>query len=509
MAAPAEFPTATQRRLQEARGLDAQGRQGNALFAYRMLLRLDPHCLDAKVELAGLLSCLGRHSEARDLCQEVLMETPAHRAACLNLGGALMGLGEFIQADDCYKYLLKNEPTMALALLGLGTSQVCQGRLLEARATLGEALDQAPGNPQGQATLLRVLIQLKAWPAAQALWSEMAQGRPTPFERNLEQAVVYLLFADFERGWALMEGRLDQPGFVTPTRAYPQPRWDGAPFPGKTLLLHWEQGFGDTIMFIRYASLAKARGGRVLALVPALLLSLAQTVAGLDAVLSPEDPLPPFDLQVSLFSLPQVFATRLDSVPATIPYLSAPAPAAPALEAALAGSSDPRLGLAGSSGPRLGLAGSSGLRVGLAWAGSPANRNDALRTIPLKDLACLEQVAGVSWFSLQVGYEGGLPFAGIRDLAPLLPDFAATAQAMERLDLIITVDTAVAHLAGALGRPTWLLLPFIPEWRWLLERENSPWYPSFRLFRQENPGSWQELLDRVVAALLERLRGTC
>ena len=471
----------TRERLQEARRLDAEGQQGQALFADRLLLRLDPGSLDAKEDLAGLDSSLGRHEEARDLCLEVLRDVPGHPPTRLNLAGALLGLGDHAQADALYRGLLDQEPI--LTLLGLGTSLDAQGRLGEAQATLERLLTLAPDHRQGLDVLLRVLLKRKAWPEVQEVWLRIAQHLP-PFESTLEQAVVHLTFGAFERGWELMEHRLDQPGFITPVRAYREPRWDGAPFPGRTLLLHWEQGFGDTLMFIRYAALAKARGGTVVVLAPEPLVDLIATAPGVDQAVGPRDPLPAFDLQLPLFSLPWVFGTRLDSVPAAIPYLAVPAGSRPLLETLLSFR---------VQGPR----------VGLAWAGNPEHRNDALRSIPLEDLAVLGKVTTVAWHSLQVP-ACGLPFDAIRDLAPGLIDFGATARALEAMDLVITVDTAVAHLAGALGRPTWLLLPFLPEWRWLLARDDSPWYPSLRIFRQETPNQWQEVLARVATAL----RGT-
>jgi hypothetical protein len=379
---------------------------------------------------------------------------------------------------------------LALAHLGLGASLGEQGRLEEARATLERAQALAPSNRQGWETLLRVLMRLKAWPAAFDTWNLIASRFLDPFAGGVEQTIIHLTFGHFDPGWDLLERRLDQTGFIIPTRSFSEPRWDGAPFPGKTLLLHWEQGYGDTLMFIRYATLAKARGGRVLALVQKPLVPVVATVPGIDGVLAPGEPLPPFDLQVSIFSLPQVFGTRLDTVPAAIPYVSAPAQAPPALAAAMA---EP----------------GRGVRAGLVWAGSTAHRSDGTRTASLDALACLGDLPGLHWHSLQVGYQGGLPFPGIRDLAPHLPDFGATAWALQQLDLVVTVDTSVAHLAGALGRPTWLLLPFIPEWRWLLEREDSPWYPTIRIFRQEQPNQWEPVLARVRSALLDRLRGTC
>jgi hypothetical protein len=482
--------TDTPLRLEEARRLDAEGQQGRALHALTLLLRLDPGCVEAKVERAGLLSTMGRHAEAEALCLEALASGTFLQPARLNLAGALMGQARYAEADAQYRLLLEADPGLTLAHLGLGTSLGCQGRLQEARACLDRTVALEPGNRQGWEALLRVLMQLKDWPAVFTAWNLIAQRFLAPFKGAVEEAMIHLTFGHFDPGWDLMERRLLEPGWIIPARNFPQPRWDGAPFPGKTLLLHWEQGYGDTLMFIRYATLAKARGGRVLALVQKPLVKVVATVPGLDGVLGHGDPLPPFDLQVSIFSLPQVFGTRLETVPGAVPYLQAPALADPVLGAALA---EPRLGL----------------RAGLVWAGSTAHRSDGQRSAPLDALACLEDLPGLTWHSLQVGYEGGLPFPGIRDLAPHLTDFGATAWVIQQLDLVVTVDTAVAHLAGALGKPVWLLIPFIPEWRWLLEREDSPWYPTLRIFRQEQPNQWEPVLARVRSALLDRLRGTC
>ena len=469
----------TLQRLQKARRLDAEGQSGQALFAYRLLLRLDPGCLDAKVDLAGLYCVLGRHAEARDLCLEVLGVVPGHVPTRLNLAGALAGLGEHGQADAEYRALLEAEPV--LALLGLGTSLDVQGRLPEAREVLERLLALAPGHRQGRDVLLRVLLQLRDWPEVRRLWTAIALALP-PFESTLEQAVVHLVCGDFETGWALMEHRLDQPGFITPVRAYREPRWDGAPFPGRTLLLHWEQGFGDTLMFIRYAAAAKARGGRVVVLAPAPLVRLLATAPGVDEVVGPQDPLPAFELQCSLFSLPHLFGTRLDTVPAPIPYLAAPERADPGLEAILA-----------RPGP--------GRKVGLVWAGNPENRNDGLRSIPLDLLGALADVPGVAWHSFQFEAATMPSLPGLVEFGPLLKGFSSTAYALRHMDLVITVDTVVAHLAGALGIPTFLLLSHTHDWRWMLDRADSPWYPTLRLYRQPVPGDWDAVVQQILLDL--------
>lgn len=469
-------------RLQEARRLDAEGQVGGALFAYKLLLRLAPDCLEAKVDCAGLLSVLERHGEAEQLCREVVAADPGNLPARLNLAAALWGQGDCAGAVAQYEWVTQAAPDHAAAHLDLGCALVQLDRLEEAQAALERGLALEPRHGVGNKVLVRVLLGLQDWAGAQAAWARVDDEQLAPAERALDKALSFLLFGAFEQGWAFMERHLAALPPDSSARSYPKPRWDGAPFPGKTLLLHWEQGLGDTVMFIRYAALIKARGGRVVAQVQAALLPLVQGMPGLDAVLGPEEPLPPYDLQVSLGSLPGLFGTRLETIPAAVPYLRAPLTASPALEAALA---DP----------------APGLRVGLVWAGNPNHARDAQRSIPPGALAGLADVPGVVWYSLQVGQDGPLPFEGIRTLGPLLTDFGATAWAIEHLDLVLTVDTSVAHLAGALGRPAWLLLTFIPDWRWLLGREDSPWYPSLRLFRQGKPNQWAEVVDRLREAL--------
>jgi len=244
-------------------------------------------------------------------------------------------------------------------------------------------------------------------------------------------------------------------------------------------------------MFIRYAARIRALGGRVAALVQPQLVSVLASVQGVDTWFTLADPVPRYDLHLPLLSVPRVLGTRLDSIPAEVPYLFAPPEPSPASDAVLP---------------------SPNLKVGLVWAGTRDHALDSLRSLPLASLEGLGRVPGVDWYSLQLGYEGGQPFEALRDLGPLLRDFGDTARVLAKLDLLITVDTAVAHLAGAMGVPVWLLLPLVPDWRWLLDREDSPWYPTFRLFRQLDGHTWDGVLARVEESLNDLMntrRGTC
>ena len=354
-----------------------------------------------------------------------------------------------------------------------------------ARELLEELLREDPENPQAHRVLTALLVQETDW-AGLRREMERELRRYAPDVADYERSYLSLLFGEMPQGWDLYESRLRIPGKVTPRREFSQPRWAGEPFPGKTLLLHFEQGFGDTFMFVRYAPLVKARGGRVLLLVQKQLADVVATCPGVDGVVPEDGPLPPFDLHLPLPSLPYVFRTDLSSIPAEMPYLDVPShvPHRQRLMEALAAS-------AGT------------VRIGCAWTGSPLHRRDRERSMPCRNLAPLGQVPNASWFSFRYLPGPEAPLPGIVPLAPLLGNFSDTAYALSGMDLVITVDTALAHLAGAMGIPVLLMVHFQPDFRWMLEREDSPWYPSLRIYRQARPGDW----GSVIRSILDDLSG--
>lgn len=267
--------------------------------------------------------------------------------------------------------------------------------------------------------------------------------------------------------------------FPSPPRHFQQPQWSGENLVGKRILLHAEQGLGDTIQFVRYAPMVAALGAHVILEVHPELLTLMRSVAGVSQLLARGDPLPRFDLHCPLMSLPLAFDTVVATIPNTIPYLH---------------SRSPTPAWVGRSNP-------SSLRVGLVWAGNPGNRADPRRSLPIAALAPLTSVPGIEFYSFQRGgpdpsllnFQGVLPDAG---------DFAATAAALQEMDLLISVDTAVPHLAGALGMPVWILLPYVSDWRWLKAGPLSPWYPTATLFRQAEDQRWDSMIATVTIALL-------
>jgi len=298
---------------------------------------------------------------------------------------------------------------------------------------------------------------------------------------------LLLLQGDFKRGWQEHEWRWKCRDYPSPQRNFAQPLWDGSALERRTLLLHTEQGLGDAIQFIRYLPLVAQRGGKIIIECQAELRRLFQTMLEKCPIVVRGDPLPAFDLHCPLLSLPLIFGTTLENIPQTVPYLHADAQDVKKWRERL-----------DEHSPHL--------KMGLVWAGSPTNKNDRSRSIKLQSLAPLGQVPGVRLLSLQKGAaaaEAKTPPMGMElvDYTQELTDFADTAALIANLDLLISVDTAVVHLAGAMGKLVWTLLPFSPDWRWLLERENSPWYPTMRLFRQQVIGDWDNVITRVASAL--------
>ena len=354
-----------------------------------------------------------------------------------------------------------------------------------ARLILLGLIGKDPDNPEARRRL-DGLVWEGSWPELRKDMECQLAGF-SGAEAEFERSYLSLLFGEMPLGWKQYEARLEMPGrtgTVSSARDFREPRWNGEPFPGKTLLLYFERGFGDTFMFIRYAKLAKALGDRVLLEAQRQICHLVTTCPGVDLVIPHGDPVPPFDIQAPLLSLPWIFHTDLDSIPADIPYLDVPpfvTNRRPIAER-----------LAGSEGK---------VRVGLAWAGGRGYKRDLERSVRPGTFAPLAAVPGVAWYSFQLEVPELPPLPGIVSLAPLLASFSDTAYALSGMDLVITVDTALAHLSGAMGIPTLLLLPFQPDFRWLLGRDDSPWYPTMRLYRQPGPGDWDTVVRRVAEDL--------
>lgn len=422
-----------------------------ALMAYDHALQQRPGWPEALTGAGLALTGLKQPEQAAALHKQAATLAPDHAPAWTNLGGALQTLGQFEAARAAFEQAVRLQPGNALALSNLGLAQeICEPD--SALGTHRRAVAADPSVAIGHFNLGLCLLRHRHYPEG---WRE------------------------YEWRWCGGVARLRPRGFT-------QPQWQGEDLGGRTLLIHAEQGLGDTIQFVRFVRYAAARVGRVVLEVQPPLLSLLRDTPGADQVVATGAALPPFDLHVPLMSLPGVLDLPETAFGETVPYL--------APDAADAARWRDRLGAAGP-------------RVGLAWSGNPAHAADRQRSLPAGLMLSRLAPLPVRLCSLQKDVRDSdrlamaVHAATLTDLGPDLTDFTATAAVLSQLDLLITVDTAIAHLAGALGCPTWLLLPFNGEWRWQSGREDTPWYPRTRLFRQETANDWAGVLDRVAAAL--------
>lgn len=466
--------------------LKDQGLLEEAAGAYRRAIAVQPDYADAHDNLGNVLLDLGRAEEAVPCYRRAIALRPGAPVTHNNLGIALKQAGQLGEAAALYRQAIALKRDYVEAHNNLGNALKELGQLEEAAQCFQRVLAMRPELADAHSNLGNVLLaQGHADQAAEAYERAIALN-PDYAEASNNLALIQLLKGDFARGWGGYEWRWKLKIAVAPRRDFRQPEWRGEQQAGERVLVHAEQGFGDAIQFCRYIPLMARRGAKVILEVPPELKRLMASLAGVDELATMGEVLPPFDYQIPLLSLPRVFGTRLDTVPADIPYLQAPLDLVEAW--------------------REKLSGIAGLRVGLAWAGSPQHMNDRNRSATLSTLAPLAAVSGATYIVLQKGpaaAQAATPPAGMKlvDLGAELGDFADTAAVIANLDLVIAVDTAVAHLAGALGKPVWLLLPFAGEWRWLEGRSDSPWYPSMRVFRQPRPGAWGEVVESVVREL--------
>jgi tetratricopeptide (TPR) repeat protein len=455
-----------------------------ALMAYRHLLLLHPDAMDGWAGYAALLLAMNQSEDARKACNKCLDVNANHMSALVTLGKLSLREGQLQEAEALFNRALSLDSRRIDSRLDLARSQSKQGRLEEAMANLALAAELDPANTVITNLLIDVLIRLRKW---SELHVEMLRRVNADFAGPFgmwERSCVNLLFGDMAVGWEEHESRWDHPNVTTLRRKFRQPLWNGEALEEQTILLHWEQGIGDTLMFVRYARMVKRLGGRVILLVQPELADLMATCPGLDEIVVEGDTLPRFDFHLPLLSLPRVFHTNLDSIPAEIPYLSVP------------GSATNREGLAAL------LARAKGrIRIGISWAGSPTYARDTQRSIPPEAFLPLGALPDVAWYSFQFKAEASPQLPGLVTMDSMLKGFANTASALAEMDLVITVDTALAHLAGAMGIPTLLLVSYLPDWRWLMGRDDSPWYPTLRIYRQSEAGEWDPVIRHILTDL--------
>ena len=475
-----------------ARALVAAGRIDEAVAAYRQAIAADPASAQLHADLGHVLRSAGALDEAIAEHRRAADLLPTSPVPFDNLGSALQKAGRPAEAMAAYGAALALEPDRPETLNHIGTVHCDAGRWDAARVAFERAMNHRPDFGDAVNNLGTVLEELGHRGEAMAHYRRAVELSPRSASPPWNVALMQLLSGDYAAGWAGYEHRWRQPLQSKVHRGFAQPLWDGSPLDGRRLLLHAEQGFGDAIQFARYAPLAATlgvQGGRVFVECHPPLAKLFRSLKGVERV-APRDqgPLPPFDVHCPFMSLPRVFGTTLATVPNEVPYLRAAPAAANRWRRRLA--AEP-----------------TGRRVGLVWAGDGKHQKDRDRSLALSMLAPLAGVPGVRFHSLQLGLpatQAATPPAGMSlvDWTADLSDFAATAALVSQLDLVITVDSAVAHLSAAMGRPTWVLVAFAPDWRWLLGRDDSPWYPTARLFRQPAVRAWAEPIARVA----ERLR---
>jgi len=509
--------------------LQAQGKNEEAVQALQAAVLRDPQHTQAQNNLGCLLRDLDRLEEAERCFQIVLASQPdspevhnnlgsvhhsrkqyalasqcfakaiALQPDCLpahtNLGLVALDQKEFDAALAHFHRALELKPESADVLSSIGTTLQMQGKMVEAIEYHRRAIALEPNEHRSHFRLGASLHCERRYADALASYDEAIRLRPDYADAYNNRAFVHLALGDFRRGWEDYEWRLRCKGYKN--RDFTQPRWDGTPLAGRTLLIHAEQGLGDTLHFIRYAKLIeRTAGGRVFVEVQEPLVPLLKA-SGFTGVIPAGAPLPKFDVHAPLMSLSHTLGITLDTVPTGVPYLAA----------------DPRL-LKQWRGPVRNL---PGFKVGITWQGNRSYSFDHFRSIPLAQFAPLAEVEGVQLISLQKN-QGCEQLAEVanqftpRDLGSTLDNnnigaFMETAAVMCNLDLVITSDTATAHLAGGLGVPVWVLLSAAPEWRWLIDRADSPWYPSMRLFRQSELGDWEGVFANVkteLARLVQR-----
>jgi tetratricopeptide (TPR) repeat protein len=440
--------------------LKARGQPDQAIAAHGRALELAPGSPEVLSNLGSALREAGRAEDSVECFRAAAGAAPDHPELRFNLGTALIASHRPAEAEAEFRQAVRLDPGHARAWSNLGVSQREQGKLDEAIGSLEEAIQRAPEYADAHYNL--GLALLARGPCAE--------------------------------GWRQYDWREKIPDFAM--RRVALPRWDGAPLDGRTLLVHCEQGLGDTVQFVRYVREAAKLGGPVVVECPAVLKRLLDC-AGLGARIVPRGvDLPACDLQVPMMSLPGLLDPLLARAGAMVPYLAAEAPLVRAWRR--------RLGEDGR------------LKVGIGWQGNPAYRADHARSIPVARFAPLADVADVRLIALQKGegrsqLEGLHPKPAIEDLGAELDEttgaFVDTAAAMAGLDLVVTSDSAIAHLAGALGVEVWLLLAHVPDWRWGIGGTGCPWYPSMRVFRQDRPGDWDDLMARVAGELARRAEG--
>jgi len=503
----------------------AIGRLDDAARCYGAAVRAKPEFAQGVFNLAALCELRGDLPTAEKHFRRLAALQPDDAAPHYRLGNVLKGQGRLRDAEECYRASISLAPENVDALVNLGYVLVQQERLEEAAAAYRRVLELRPDSAEACANLSYVHERAGQIDEAVAAGERAVEIAPASAEayNNLGMALrsahrlddacrafsraveispefalarfnwgtTLLLGEQYREGWPLYLRHAESLAAAEPPTS--APRWNGEPIPGQTLLIHADQGFGDTLQFARFLPAVRRQAqSKLVFQYPPPLSGLIETISGADISLPADVALPVCDFQLPLSDVPALLDVGLDSLVPAMPYLTAPTRLLPELEAMLQ-TAEP-----------------AAWKIGLVWQGNPRQARDVVRSCPLRELRPLFEIPRTAFFSLQIGDAGRRQWAelfpagpprNLRDAGPLLRSFSDTAAFLSRLNLLIVVDTAAAHLAGALGRPAWTLLCHTPDWRWHLARRDCPWYPTLRLFRQPRWGDWGAVVDEVGAEL--------
>jgi Tfp pilus assembly protein PilF len=464
--------------LSDAVAQHQAGRLDEAKDLYLQILAIDVRHAPSLFGLGAIAQQSGNAQVAEKMIRRAIAIDGDNVQYHFALGGALQAQREFAEALSSFRHVLELNPEMLPARFRVGNVLQLEGKLDESIAEYESILAIKPDSSEAEFNIGNVLRLQGKLPEARVQYQKALKLQPDSVDAKWNLSLLNLLEGDYAAGWPLYESRQQRP---TPNlRSFPMPQWKGEPLNGMPILLHAEQGLGDTLQFLRFVPMVVAAGGQVLLDVPEQIVRLAAEIPGVEEAIATGEPIPDHAWQCPLMSLPLAFRMTLDSIPSQVPYLTVPADA---LQSA-----------AERPWP------DNGLRVGLVWGATARSFEDSDRSIPLALFESILSTRDIRFFSLQLGSQAAQLEAlesPMTDLSSAIADFADTAALVYHLDLVITVDTSVAHVAGAMGKPTWVLLPFSSDWRWLTHRDDSPWYPTVRLFRQARPRDWPSVLERV------------
>jgi Flp pilus assembly protein TadD len=484
------FPQSADAHYGLGTALRRQEKNAEAAEAFASTIRLRPNSAEAHNDLGDALHALGNGAGAEAEYREAIRLRPTYAEAHTNLGVLLGDIGRVDEGIAALETAIAIKPDLGEAYSNLGSLEMVMGRAVEAERALRAAVSLRPNLLAAHLNLGSALYMQRRFAEAETVWQDALRRWPDSADLRLALGEMMLMHRDYVGGWREFEWRWKTGRESWKPRDLPQPRWAGEPLDGKTVLLYGEQGFGDLIQFVRYAPAVAARGGKVILDVFKPLVRLLATAPGVSGTTKPNEPLPPFDFHLPLMSVPGVLGDDGNIIPSDVPYLAVDPQAR----------AQWRDRLAAHPGLKVGVSWASGLRPNDPYAAGIGRR----KTMALSQMLPILTQPGITSVSLQKD-ESSQEIAGLPETArPLdfmaeIGDFADTAALIDNLDLVISVDTAIAHLAGALAKPVWILVRYESDWRW--DEHTSPWYPTARIFRQSAHLVWEDAVARVAAEL--------